>query len=136
MNLNNRKLDQVKTQLIGFFEYCFYKKISSDYKHLVDSFLFDNITLLSDINLKETDIDYFVKYSNDNSELEKYITDSLLFFIESLKETRKKRLSSYRITPQQETTVVSMFMGLTYSGNNDIDYRNVPSALSLATFHV
>ncbi|MNS39082.1 hypothetical protein D3C72_713510 [compost metagenome] len=41
---------------------------------------------------------------------------------------------NYTIHKKEDDSVENIFLGLEYSGNNDTDYKNSPSALALATF--
>ena len=130
------KLDIAKKQLLEYVVYSFNRNPKSDSTHLVNTFLFDSITFLRDVQLSSEEEEFFIHFIDNNANLEKFVTNSLHLFVELFKISRAKKNMRYKVSVSEEPTVANIFLGLEYSGNNDTNYKNLPSALSLATFKV
>lgn len=139
MKATNKELNEVKTHFISFIEFCHTKGLDTDYQYLTDSFIFDNITLLSNAAIGEADFKNIASrpdIAGKDPQLKANIENSLQYFSRRLQELKNKRTEKHVINPLPVPTVKSMFTGLEYSGNNDSSYKDVPSALALATFKV
>lgn len=135
----NYKLHNAKGQLVEYIEF-FYKRNSDyDVEYLVNNFFFDCITELREVkSITKVEKKSFLEFSSENKPVEVYVKKSLESFMVKFEESRVEKGMSFKYTiPKKEKdSVENIFLGLEYSGNNDTDYKNPPSALSLATFSV
>lgn len=131
-------LNEVILKYISFIEACHEKGLGTDYEYLTDSFIFDNITYLSNNVISEADFKSIkqVGLKGKDPKLKNDIKHGLNYLSRSLQELKRKRVQRHIIYPIPAPTVKSIFSGLEYSGNNDSSYKDVPSALALATFKV
>lgn len=139
LDMANYKLHNAKDQLVEYIEF-FYKRNSDyDVEYLVNNFFFDCITELREVkSITKVEKKSFLEFSSENKPVEVYVKKSLESFMVKFEESRVEKGMSFKYTiPKKEKdSVENIFLGLEYSGNNDTDYKNPPSALSLATFSV
>ena len=132
----NLKLSKFKSLLIEYLRYNYNKNPHYDIPYLIHNFLFDHITEIRSIKIAETEYQEFLSFQSDNDELKNFIYSSLQYFLEKYRSSLSDKTIEYNIPKSTEPSVENIFIGLEYSGNNDTDYKNLPSALSLATFKV
>lgn len=129
-------MSAAKKQLINYIEFCYNRNPDYEASFLVNNFLFDHITEIQDLEVTEEDTVPFFKHTSANENLEKLIKSSLACFIEKYKASRADKVREYQVPKSATGSLENIFTGLVYSGNNDTEYKNLPSALSLATFNI
>lgn len=135
----NNKLHSAKYQLVDYIEFFYKRNADYDVDYLVNNFFFDCITELQEVKApNESEKQFFLDYSSDDKPIEVFVKKSLERFIVKFEKSRVKTgcTYNYTIVKKEVDSVENIFLGLEYSGNNDTDYKNFPSALALATFSV
>ncbi|MCY1490945.1 hypothetical protein D3C87_67150 [compost metagenome] len=131
------KLHNAKDQLVDYIEFFYKRNKGYEVEYLVNNFFFDCITELRALKAPTAvEKRSFLEFSSDDKPTELFVKNSLKCFIMKFEKTRVKQEGTfnYTIHKKEDDSVENIFLGLEYSGNNDTDYKNSPSALALATF--
>ena len=136
----NLDFDKINSDFIDNASFYFGKN-NIDSKYIATSFLIDNMHLFSKMSLGDLDA---YRDTNNLEELINEFSEEKGSFIKScfndfyseLESTRLKLSKEYILPASKVNNVKDMFLGLKYERNNNAEYKNCPSALSLATFTI
>lgn len=139
---------KLRNDFIDYTFKCIAKGLIDDVKSFVDDFILDSFRSLKSIDLNsqtrstfiQVDEVAFQKLEVEKSELidlklfvveaVTYLYDKLVTVLSKTK-TQKKTIT---IPQEKKRSIQDIFTGLKKVGNNDGSYKNIPSALTLATF--
>ena len=134
--MTNETILTIKEQFVIYVVKNFNRNPNYKIDYLVNNFLFESITLLRDIKVDDIDENVLLEYSSSSQLKESFVKSALVEFVHQLYKSRAKNVLRYKVPVDETNSVESIFLGLEFSGNNDTNYKDLPSALSLATFNI
>lgn len=139
---------ELRNEFIEYTFKCYVKGLIDDVKSFVDDFILDSLRSLKSIDLDSESRATFVQieevtleqYQVIKSDVPKfrdlvvkavaYLYDKLVTVLSKTK-TQKRTISIQQV---KKRSIKDIFTGLKKVGNNDGSYKDIPSALTLATF--